>query len=138
MQPLLILSWLQKSISIDIIIKLLLSANTDLKVYNAILIVVDYFIKIAKYFLVKTTITAVDLVKLFYQYIICSFETLLFIIIDYTSFFTSQYQLSLYFYIKARQKLSTVFYLQTDKQIERQNQTLEYYLYCYINYRQND
>ena len=48
------------------IIELLLSTNTDLKVYNIILVVVDYFIKIVKYFLVKTIITTIDLVKLFY------------------------------------------------------------------------
>ena len=50
----------------NIIIELLLSTNTDSKAYNIILVVVDYFIKIIKYFLVRTTITTIDLVKLFY------------------------------------------------------------------------
>ena len=118
-QLLLILSQLQESISIDIIIKLVLSINTNLKVYNTILVVVDYFIKIVKYFLVKTIITTINLVKLFYQYIVYFFRMLLSIIMDYSSFFTNQYQLSLYFYIKVKQKLSTMFYLQTNRQIER-------------------
>ena len=75
----------------DMIVKLLLSADADSKVYNAILVVVDHFTKIAKYFSVRTTITAADLVKLFYQYIVCSFRMLLSIITDYSSLFTSQY-----------------------------------------------
>ena len=48
------------------IVKLLLSINIDSKAYNAILMVVDHFTKIVKYFPVRTTITAVDLAKLFY------------------------------------------------------------------------
>jgi len=50
----------------NIIVKLPLSANTNSKVYNTILVVVNYFIKIAKYFLVRTIITAMNLAKLFY------------------------------------------------------------------------
>ena len=34
--------------------------------------------------------------------------------------------------------MSTAFYLQTDEQIERLNQTLKQYLRAYINKKQND
>ena len=50
----------------DMIVELPPSTNADLKAYNAILVVVDHFMKIAKYFPVRTTITAADLAKLFY------------------------------------------------------------------------
>ena len=96
------------------IIELPLSINADSKAYNTILVVVDYFMKMAKYFPVRTTITAADLVKLFHQYIICSFGTSSSIVMDHGSLFTSQYWSSLCFYMKARQKLSTAFHLQTD------------------------
>ena len=35
-------------------------------------------------------------------------------------------------------KLSTAFYLQTDRQIERTNQKLEQYLRMYINHKQRN
>ena len=50
----------------DIIIELPPSTDTNSKAYNAILVIVDYFTKIVKYFSVRTTITTVDLAKLFY------------------------------------------------------------------------
>src|SRR5436309_14753900 len=100
----------------DMIIKLLLSTDTDSKAYNTILMVIDYFIKMAKYFPVRTTITAADLAKLFHQHIVCSFGTPSSIVTDRGSLFTSQYWSSLCFHMKARQKLSTMFHLQTDGQ----------------------
>src|SRR5437667_586246 len=138
MQPLPILSWPWESISMDMIVELPPSTDADSKAYNAILVVVDRFTKMAKYFPVRTTITAADLAKLFHQHIVCSFRTPSSIIMDHGSLFTSQYWSSLCFHMKARRKLSTAFHPQTDGQMERQNQTLEHYLHCYINYRQDD
>ena len=37
-----------------------------------------------------------------------------------------------------KKKMSTAFYSQTDKQIERLNQTLKQYLRAYINEKQNN
>src|SRR5439155_11324505 len=114
------------------------SADADSQVYNAILVVVDCFTKMAKYFPVRTTITAVDLAKLFHQHIVCSFGTPSSIVTDRGSLFTSQYWSSLCFHMKARRKLSTAFHPQTDGQTERQNQTLEHYLRTYVEYTQDD
>jgi len=50
----------------DMIIELPPSADADSKAYNAILVVVNHFMKIAKYFPVRTIITAIDLAKLFH------------------------------------------------------------------------
>ena len=86
----------------DMIIELPLSADADSKAYNAILVVVDCFMKMAKYFPVRITITTADLAKLFYQHIVCSFRTPSSIVMDHGSLFTSQYWLSLCFHMKAR------------------------------------
>ena len=40
--------------------------------------------------------------------------------------------------LEIEMKLSTVFYLQTDRQMERTNHELEKYLRMYIYYRQNN
>ena len=58
------------------IIELLLSADSDTKAYNTVLVVVDYFTKIAKYFPVQKTLDMAKLADLFYKRIVCSFETL--------------------------------------------------------------
>ena len=122
----------------DMIVGLPLSADGDSKAYDAILVVVDRFTKMAKYIPIRQTLTAAELAELFHRHIVCSFGPPASIISDRGSVFTSQFWASLYFYMKARRKLSTAFHPQTDGQTERQNQILEQYLRCYINYRQDD
>src|SRR5438067_314540 len=101
-------------ISMDMIVGLPLSTDGDLKTYDAILVTMDHFTKMAKYFQIHKTINAYELAYLFHRQIVCSFETPSSIIIDHSSTFTSQFWSSLYFYMKARWKMSTAFYLQTD------------------------
>src|SRR5437764_11577361 len=138
LQPLLVPTRPWTSMSMDIIVGLPSSAAADSKAYDAILVTIDRFTKMAKYFPIRETINAHELADLFHRQIVCSFGTLSSIVSDHGSIFTSQFWSSLYFYMKARRKLSTAFHSQTDGQTERQNQTLEQYLRCYINYRQDD
>ena len=56
------------------IIGLSLSANGNAKVYDAVLVVVDCFTKIAKYFPVQKTLNTVKLTDLFYKRIVYSFK----------------------------------------------------------------
>src|SRR3989440_2475418 len=126
------------SMSMDMIVRLPPSADGDSKAYDAILVTIDRFNKMAKYFPIRETINAHELVDLFHRQIVCSFGTPSSIISDHGRIFTSQFWSSLCFYMKARRKLSMAFHPQTDGQTERQNQTLEQYLRCYINYRQDD
>ena len=79
-----------------------LSTNSDAKAYDPILVVVDCFTKMAKYFPVQKTLDVAELTDLFHKRIVCSFGTLWSIISDRGSIFTSQFWLSLCFYMKAR------------------------------------
>ena len=56
----------------------------------------------------------------------------------YLFLFTVNYWLKLCYHLQIKVKYNTAFYFQTNKQTERQNQTLKQYLRCYVNYQQND
>jgi Integrase zinc binding domain len=64
-----------KSVSMNMITGLPLSADSDSKVYNAVLMVVDRFTKMVKYFSTQKTLDAARLADLFYKRIIYSFGT---------------------------------------------------------------
>ena len=70
------------------ITKLLLSTNSNVKVYNTILVVVNYFTKIAKYFPVQKTLIVAKFANLFYKRIVYLFEILWSIIINRENIFT--------------------------------------------------
>ena len=60
------------------------------------------------------------------------------IVSNRSSVFTSEYQSTFCYYLIVKKKLSTTFYLQTNRQTERQNQQFKSYLCIYYNYDQND
>src|SRR5438105_11449139 len=98
----------------DMIVALPSSTDGDSKAHVAILVTIDRFTKIAKYFPIRETINAHELADLFHRQIVCSFRTPSSIISDHDSIFTSQFWSSLCFYMKVRRKLSTAFHPQTD------------------------
>src|SRR2546430_17277913 len=113
-----------------------LPPSTDSKenAYDAILVVVDYYTKMAKYFPIRETIAAPQLVELFCNEIVKQYGTLRSIVTDRGSIFTSEYWSTLCYYMKAKCKLSTAFSPQTDGQTECQNQVLKHYLRAYTDY----
>ena len=106
--------------------------------YNVILIITDIFSKIAIYLLCLKDITAEELADLVWERAFCFFGLPYVQISDWGSLFTSKYWLTLCYIFGAKCKLTTAFYLQTDGQMECQNQILKHYLCCFINYHQND
>ena len=126
-------------ISMDFITDLPESPDGDPKVLrDSILVVVDRYTKMSIYIATNKTVTAEQLAEVFLQRVIRSFGLPKGIVSDRGSVFTSKFWSELCFHLKITRRLSTAFHPQTDGQTERQNQTLEHYLRCYCNYRQDD
>ena len=102
LQSLPVPSWPWESVSMNMITGLPPSTNGDSNAYNAVLVVVDCFTKMAKYFPVQKTLLAAELADLFHKRIVCSFGMPWSIISDRGSIFMSQFWSSLCFYMKAR------------------------------------
>ena len=107
-------------------------------VYDAILVIVDRYTKMARYITTTKTVTAVELAELFYEEVICRFGVPKGAVSDRGSVFTSAFWSEMCYYLKMKRRLSTAFHPQTDGQTERQNQTLEHYLRCYCSEEQDN
>lgn len=111
-------------------------SKRDACVYDAILVVVDRYTKMARYIPTQKTATAAQLADLFIDQIVRFFGLPQGIVSDRGSVFTSQFWADLCFVAKVKRRLSTAFHPQTDGQTERQNQTLEQYLRLYVGTEQ--
>ena len=108
------------------------------RVYDAILVVVDRYTKLARYVPARKTMNAEELAQSFLDAVLKDFGTPESIVSDRGPVFTASFWSALCYYCKIRRNLSSAFHPQTDGQTERQNQTLEQYLRAYINYQQDD
>ena len=69
-----------------------LSSNKRKKIiYDTILIIIDRYIKIIKYFFIIKKINAIQLLNLFYKKIVLKYDTFNDIIINRNFFFTSAF-----------------------------------------------
>ena len=117
----------------DFIIKLPVSKGHD-----SILVVCDRFLKMS-YFVVTTERTMVEgLVRLFRDSMWKLYGLLESIISDRGPQFAAGLTKELNKMLEIETKLSTAYYLETDRQTERTNQKLEQYLRMYVNHRQNN
>jgi len=107
-------------------------------VYDAILVVVDRYTKMALYIPTNITLTAVELADIFFTQIASRFGTPKGIVSDRGSLFTSEFWSEVCYYSQVKRRLSTAFHPQTDGQTEIQNQSLEHYLRAFCNTEQND
>jgi hypothetical protein len=114
------------------------SSKHDNSVHDAILVIVDRYIKMVRYISTNKTLTAIQLADMFFEKIVCCYETLKEIVFNRGSIFMSSYWSEVCYHTKIKCRLSTAFHSQTDEQIKCQNQTLEHYLQCYCNEKQNN
>ena len=99
--------------------------------YDLILVIVNYYMKMMCYLFMKKTLTVVKLTEFFFKKIALKYEISNDIIIDKDSLFISAFWSKICFHAKMKQWLSIIFHLQTDDLTEWQNQTLKHYLQVY-------
>ena len=105
---------------------------------DSILVIVDRLTKMVYYEPVKVTIDALGLAEVIIDIVVRYHGLPDSIFNDRGLLFTLKFWSSLYYFLGIKQKLSTAFYPQTDGQIERQNSTIEAYLWAFVNFEQND
>ncbi len=93
------------------------SKHSD-SVYDAILMIVDRYIKMAWYISISKTLTAMQLADIFFEKIVCCYKALKEIVSDRGLIFTSSYWLKVCYQMKIKRWLSTAFYSQTNEQTE--------------------
>jgi hypothetical protein len=81
------------------------------KAYNAILVVVDRFLKIVRYIAYTIKINVLDLANRLIEEIFSKFKVPRSIVSDRGSIFMLKYWSILYYYLTVRRYLSTIFYL---------------------------
>ena len=126
------------NISMDFIVGLPPSKHWS-KDYNSILIIMDWYTKMACYVVVWSDIDTPGLAAVFvWKFILAGPGIPDSIVSDRGSVFTSTFWSTVCYHLKVRRRLSTAFHPQTDGQMERQNSTLEQYLQAYVAYQQDD
>lgn len=122
------------TVTMDLITQLTPSRNGN----DAIVVFVDKLTKMSHFIPCKTKISAPELAKLFYEYIIRYHGVPINIISDRDPRFTSQFWKSIWKKLETKLSMSTSYHPQTDGQTERTNRILEEMLRNYISYRGND
>ncbi len=114
------------------------SSRCENDVYDAILVVVDRFSEMSLYIPAKSIWTAEDLADSLFEKLLLIYPGICGMVCDRRSPFTNSYWSAICYRIRIKRKSSTAFHPQRDGLIERQNQTLEHYLRCYCNYKQDN
>jgi len=105
---------------------------------NSILVVVDRFTKMAHFTPCSKSITAEETVQLILDEIVKLHGLPEEIVSNRGLHFASKFWHRLFELLGVDIRLSSAFHLETDGQTERTNQTLEQYLRCTVNYKQDD
>ena len=124
-------SWLL--FSLDFIINLLLVNGN-----NSILVVVNWLTKMAHFIPCNKTVTGEETTKLFIENIYCTHRLPYDIISNRGTQFISNFWRGYFQLLGMKINLFTVYHPYTNEQTKRENQILEQYLCCIVNYQQDD
>ena len=138
LQALLVLTYWWKDFSMDFVTGLLVSINWKSETYNSILVIVNRLTKMVYYKPVKVTINALGLAKVILDVVVWHHGLPNSIISDKGSLFISKFWFLLCYFFGIKQRLSTVFHLETDGQTKQQNSTMKAYLQAFVNFKQNN
>ena len=126
-------------IMIDFITDLLKSTDSiEGRQYDAVLVIVNRFSKMMHYILMIKDLNSMQFTWLLLREVVRLHHVSMIIISDWGTLFRSEFWNTLSRLLDTDYQLFTAFHPQTDSQTEHQNQTLEHYLQCFINYLQND
>ncbi len=106
--------------------------------YDLILMIVDYYMKMTRYLFIKKTLIVINLTELFFEKIALRYEISNDIIINKDSLFINAFWSKICYHVKMKWWLSITFHLQTDDQTEWQNQMLKHYLWIYCSKKQDN
>jgi hypothetical protein len=106
--------------------------------FDAILVIVCRFSKMAIYIPAQKSWDAKEFAEAYFKEIILKFGVQNGIVSDRGSVFTSAFWAEICYQLQVKRRLSTAFHPQTDGQTERQNQTLEQYLRIFTTASQDD
>ena len=106
--------------------------------YDAILVIVDCFSKMALFLRSNVTASSEDLANLFIEYVFLKHGLPDNIVSDHGSLFVSSFWTLLCQHLKITRNLSTAYHPETDGQTKQVNQILKQYLQIYVAYQQDD
>jgi len=110
----------------------------ELAGYNSILVIVDWFSKIACYIPININILAQGIAKVSWDRVFKDMGILQKVTSDWGSQFVLRFMKKLCSWLEIERNPSTIYHFQTNGQTEWVNQELEQYLWLYCNYRQNN
>ena len=125
----------QQQVSLDFITQLPVS-YIGTTAYDAILVVVDRYTKIAKFIPTTTNVTALEFAALFHENIKLKYRSPTGIVSNRDTRITLKFQAEVYTYSLIKRRLSTVFHPQTDGQTKILNRMLKNYLRAYTSLEQ--
>lgn len=118
----------------DFVIRLPHSTNRKGKTYDSIFIIVDRLTKIVNYKPVQVTIDVLTLVQVFIKTVLKYHGLQDSIVSDRGLISILKFWLSLWYFLRIKQRLPTAFYVQTDCQTKKQISTIKPYFWGFVNF----